>query len=519
MIDNIMSQQELEWANANTDEAEKLIEAASLQLMRFKPFYGVMLSSMPVIRATETINTMATNGRDIFYSPEFITGICDNRKKAVFGRIDQFITDPAKNKETKAMIEVFYRRKTAREVALVLEHECDHVISDHAHRGRGFDHALFNIAADHRINTNLVLAHTKANELGKAWFPAGERTVFKHDEEFGFMAFGYCDFRFVDMYAEQIYEILKKEQPQMPGGGAGQGSGGEGDDQPGQPGGNNPGSGQKGVDQHCNADGSVDAEEAGDLSKAMGTDPKSQKPLTQDQKNYNDTVMRRAIENAVQAAGKGAPADARKFVEEAGKPKINYLRLLRRTIERLFKDNVTYRRLSRRSYSLTRSLRKAGYLSPRQTIGLPSHSKAKTIRAHIGFDVSGSFNDALLKPTIREIKGLCNQYDDFEVTLFCWSTKVGEVKMYSKKNVKEISDYKINTTRGTDVSCVFEQLDKEKDEPDQVVIYTDGFFSDVSKKKDWAKKYGPKTLWVILGRHGQEWKPPFGNAVDFDKYI
>lgn len=518
MIDNIMSTEELEWANANTDEAEKLIEAASLQLMRFKPFYGVMLASMPVIRATETINTMATNGRDIFYSPEFIVGMCDNRKKAVFSRIDMFITDPKKNKETKAMIEVFYRRKTAREVALVLEHECDHVISDHAHRGRGFDHALFNIAADHRINTNAVLAHTKANELGKAWFPAGEHTVFNPDEEFGFMAYGYCDFRFVDMYAEQIYEILKKEQPQPPSGGAGQGSGDGGDG--GEPqSGNNPGSGQKGVDQHCNPDGSMDTDEAGELSQIIGTDPKAQKPLTQDQKNYNDTVMRRAIENAVQAAGKGAPADARKFVEEAGKPKINYLRLLRRTIERLFKDNVSYRRLNRRSYSLTRSLRRAGYLGSSQTIGLPSHTKAKTIRAHIGFDVSGSFNDALLAPTIREIKGLCNQYDDFEVTLFCWSTKVGEVKQYNKQNVKELSDYKINTTGGTDVSCVFNLLDKEKHEPDQIVIYTDGFFSDVSKTKDWAKKYGSKTLWVILGRHGSEWTPPFGNAVDFDKYL
>lgn len=512
MIDNVMSAQELEWANQNDDEAEKLIEAASLYLMRYKPFYGVLLASMPVVRATETINTMATNGRDIFYSPEFIVGMGDERKKVVKSRIDKNIPDPKKNAEMKKMIDIFYRRKTAREVALVLEHECDHVISDHAHRGRGFDHGLFNIAADHRINTNLVLSHTKNNGVGSSWFPKAEKTTFLPDQEFGFMAYGFCDFRFVDLYTEQIYEILKKEQPagqKQQGSGEG---GGEGGSEP------NPGSGQKGVDQHCNPDGTVDAE-SDDLSDAMGTDPGSQKPLTQEQKNYNDTVMRRAIENAVQAAGKGAPEDARKFVEEAGKPKINYLRLLRRTIERLFKDNVSYRRLSRRSHSLTRSLRKAGHLTSRQTIGLPSYSKAKTIRAHIGFDASGSFNDSLLKPTIREIRGLCNQYDDFDVTLFCWSTEVGTVKTYNKKNVKEISDYKIKTTLGTDVSCVFKMLDLEAHEPDQVVIYTDGYFSDISKTKDWKKKYGNKTLWIILGRHGQDWVPPFGVAVDFDKYI
>lgn len=516
MFDDIMSAEELELANAATDEAEKILEAASLQLMRYKPFYGVMLASMPLTRATETINTMATDGRNLYYSPEFIAGMCDKRKAIVKGRIDKMGLDKAKADDMKLMVDVFYRKKTAREVALVLEHECDHVVSDHMYRGKGFNFDVFNIAADHRINTNAVLSHTKADAMGTAWFPLGDKTVFDPNKEFGFMKWGYCDFQYVDMYAEQIYDLLIKNTPPPPpmGGSGGSGTGGDKSDQKGSA------QGQSGTDQHPNPDGTFDRPEGEDgLSKAMGTDPGAIKPLTQDQKNYNDTVMRRAIENAVQAAGSGAPPDARKFIEEAGKPKINYLRLLRRTIERLFKDNVTYRRLSRRSYSLTRSLRKAGYLSTRQTIGLPSHSKAKTIRADIFFDVSGSFNDSLLKPTIREIKGLCNQYDDFEVTLACWSTKVGEVKSYTKKNVKEISDYKIKTTFGTDVKCVFEELDSRKHETDQVVIYTDGYFSDVSKTKDWAKKYGPKTLWVILGRHGQDWEPPFGNAIDFDKYI
>lgn len=512
MFETIMSAEELELANARTDEAERIIEAASLQLMRYRPFYGVMLSSMPTVRATETINTMATNGRDIFYSPEFVAGMCDKRKAIVKSRIDRLIPDPVKNAEMKEMIDVFYRKKTAKETALVLEHECDHVVSDHMYRGKCLDFDLFNIAADHRINTNAVMAHKDRSDMGSAWFPNGKNTVFKPDEEFGFMKWGYCDFRFLDMYAEQIYEILKKDQPTPPpssggkGGSSGSGEGGK-DKSPG------------GTDQHPNPDGSFDKDEGGYLSKAMGTDPSQVKELTNEQKNHNDTVMRRAIENGVQAAGKGAPPDARKFVEEAGKPKINYLRLLRRTIERLFKDNVSYRRLNRRSYSLTRSLRQAGHITARQTIGLPAYVKAKTIRANIWFDVSGSFNDSLLKPTIREIKGLCNQYEDFEVTLGCWSTQVGAIKSYTKANVKEISDYKITTTGGTDVSCVFNAMDELKEEVDQVVIYTDGYFSDVSKTKDWAKKYGKKTLWVILGRHGQDWKPPFGTAVDFDKYL
>lgn len=514
-IESIMSKEELEQANSRTAEAEKLLEAARLQLMRYKSFYGVMLASMPSVRATESINTMATNGREIFYSPEFIAGMTDERKKAVFARIDMFVKDPKANKDLKEMIDVFYRPKTAREVALVLEHECDHVVSDHMFRAKGFNHSLYNIAADHRINTNLVRAHSVRTEMGAPWFDfrKGDKDFkFDKSKEFGFMAWGYCDFRFEDMYTEQIYEILNKDQPPQDGGKSGNGEGGDGGDGGDQQQGN-----KRGVDDHCNADGSMEEESA--LNKAMGTDPKNIKPLTQEERNHNDSVMRRAIQNAVQAAGSAAPEDARKFVEDSGKPKINYLRLLRRTIERLFKDNVSYRRLSRRSYSLTTTLRSAGHLTSRQTVGLPAYTKAKTIRANIWFDVSGSFTDDLLAPTMREIRGLCNQYEDFEVELGCWSTEVGNVQKYTKSNLRELKDYKITTTGGTDVRCVFEHMDKEKKEVDQVVIYTDGYFSDVSKVKDWKEKYGNKTLWVIIGRHGSDWTPPFGTVVDFDKYL
>lgn len=503
-----VSEKELDLIKQQDSEAIRIIEAASLQLMRFKAFYGVMLSSMPVKNGTSWCSTMATDGRNLYYHPEFIAGMTDERKQLVLSRLKASVSDPQRLKELTLYIESFYRRKTAREVALILEHECDHVVSDHASRGKGFNHELYNIAADHRINTTAVLIHQKGDALGKAWFPQGEKTVFDPLQEFGFMHWAYCDFKFKDMYTEQIYEILNKEENEKDKSdekGNGSGNGGPDGD-------------LKGVDQHTDENGDPD-DGNNDVEDALGIDKKSKPKQTAEERQYNDGVMRRAIENAVQAAGSGAPEDARLFVEADGKPKINYLRLLRRTIERLFKQDVSYRRLSRRSHSLTRTLRGAGYISSRQTVGLPSHNKQKTIRAGVFFDVSGSFNDELLKPTMREIRGLCNLYDEFEVTMACWSTKVGNMETYTKKNIKDMANYKIKTTFGTDVSCVFEELDKMENPMDQIIIYTDGYFSDVSQTKDWAKKYGKNVLWIILGRGGNSFKPPFGNAIDFDKYV
>lgn len=520
----IMNEDELDLVRSQIPEARRIIELAHIQLCSYRPFFGVLLSSMPVKEASRWLGTAATDGRNLYYNPEFIAGMSDERKKLVMERIDKNITDPKNNAVMKEYINTFYRRKTVREVIFIWEHETRHVVADHCSRGKGYSPENYNIAADHYINISTVMAYsTKVPGMGDTrWFPDGDKTVFDKSKEFGFMAYGYCDFKFKGMFTEQIYDILfganSQQSPQaVPGDGSQGGSGLDSGEE-----------GLRGSDAHGNSSGGIGgskkrAEEdgnvgLGDVDDILGLDPQSQPKLTQSDRNKNDSIMRRAIENAVKSAGSGAPEEARKFVEEMGSPKINYLKLLRRTIERLFKQDVSFRRLNRRSFSISRTLRKNGYLGSRQTMALPSRSKGKTIKAGIFFDVSGSFTDALLAPTMREIRGLCSMYDDFEVLLACWSTEIGDKKTFTKDNVRELSDYKIKTTGGTDVTCVFNALDDMSDPVDQIVIYTDGYFSDVSGVKDWKGKYGNKTLWIIIGNRN-DWEPPFGVAINFDNYI
>lgn len=504
-----MSPEELELANVRDDQARKLIEAASIQLMRYRPFYGTMLAHMPIINAVDWLSTAATDGRNIYYSPEFIAGMTDERKALVFSRIEQmFKGDGAKIKKMKDHITNFYRPKTAREVCFILQHEVRHVVADHASRGKGFEPNTYNIAADHYINCDLIVVHSGPSNIGPAWFPKGSKTVFVPEEEWGFMASCYADFRFYGKTTEEIYDILMQE-------GAAKNPGLMGGDSHTDANGKMGGNSKRASDEHGDGEPSN-----GDVDDALGVDNNKQPKCSQQRKNANDSAMRHAIENAVKAAGSGAPPEARRFVDEAGAPKINYLRLIRKTVERLMKVSVSYRRPARRSFGLTRVLRKGGYITQRQSVILPGPVKGKTINCHIFFDVSGSFTDDLLGPTKREIRGLCSLYEDFRVTLACWSTKVGNIAVFDKDNVGLIKDYKISTTGGTDVACVFNKLDELKEDIDQVIIYTDGCFSDVSKTKDWAKKYGNKTLWVILGKGAAgEWVPPFGKAVMFDKYL
>lgn len=543
-----MSQEEQDLIDAKVHPARIMLETASIHMLRYRPFYGALLSSMPLTEAKTWLTAAATDGRNIYFNPEFIAGMSPERMAAVFARVDKINDLPAAAKQNlKNYIVGFYYPKTAREVSFIIEHEIRHVVSEHCYRARGYDSALFNRAADYHNNISLIVEHSVKTEGGSAWFPEGIDTNFlnlKPGEEFYFMRYLYIDKKYDRWITEVIYEDIKEvmqKQDDSKKGQKGNGSGSptKGDeDQDNQGGGeaqpsdqespegqDTPDGAPKGGDTHPDSDGNMEPEDddrssggfsSQDVADALGLDKSDASTVSREQKAANDSIMRRAIESGVKAAGSGAPAEARKFVDEMGSPKINYLRYLRRTLVSLVKENVSYQRLSKRSHSLTFTLRQRGLLPRKQTVALPARMKGNTIDVHAFFDVSGSFTNDLLAPVRRELRGICGMYDEFRLTLAAWSTKVGNVCTYTKGNCRELSDYKISSTGGTDPMCIFRYLDKEGVKVDQLLI-TDGIFQDLSGHADLVRKYGDKTLWIILGNN-HNWKAPFGKFIMFDKY-
>lgn len=567
-----MTEEELAEARVNSEKAIRLLEMASIQLQRVRPFYGTMLASMPVIEATEWLSTCATDGRNFYYSVEFIAGMSAKRRELVHNRIDSLGMSAAKRQKIKDELDIWFAEKTPREIVFVMEHEVRHVLNEHIFRGKSFDNEKFNIAADHGINTGLVMEHSKTDALGKAWFPKGADTVFVPGEEFGWLSLCCVDFKYLNWATEDIYrDIYKQDNPSgkshdvhlnEDGSGnkqeeepeddptpgeeesdeSGEGDGipddseeeGEDDEEGscGQSGGD--AEGEEGDDEDTDAEGSgiggaggscADSEDQEDeevslkdIQGALGVDTSKQPELTDEEIKENQAVMRRTCEVAILNAGAAAPKEAREWLEDGQQAKVNYMELIRKTLMSLRKEDVSYRRPHRRSWSLTRSLRSGGYIQPNQYVVLPGKDTKKIIKVFIGFDVSGSFNDGLLSHVKNEIGGLMNQFDEFEVILFCWSTHVGKVCRYNKENAFEINDYKIETSWGTDVFCVFNYLDTLDEKVDQLIIFTDCEFHSPKNEKDWYHKYN-QTLWVKLGGRPGKWEAPFGDVIHYDEFM
>lgn len=475
-----MLQDEYEMIERLDGEALKILKAARIVLLQNYAFYGTLVSAMPLICNFTWLETAATDHRNIYYNPEFIVGMPEARKKKVFARVDADPKmDAAQKAEYKEYIESFYRKKTVREVVFILMHEIRHVTNDHMSRGKSFNPKKYNIAADHYINTDLVY------ELGPKtgslkFFPDGKQTVFDKKKEFGFMSYAYCDFKYAGMTAEKIYSLLPDDQSSscLP----------------------------KGGQAHI---GEYDPN-----SNILGyTDMQPKKSTVE--RDEDLTWSSGMIDAALKACGGEGPKEARELIASMCKPKINYLQIIKQRMISRVKSHLTYRRPARRSGSVTYTLRRIGAINNSQYIVLPGREKQKMLDIVIAFDVSGSISKKTLDKIFNEIIGLCSLYPQFRVTLFCWSTRVGDVKVYTKDNIKEMLDYKVTSTGGTHASCALDYIEQNIPDAKEVIIFTDGYIEDLKHRVGWGKKY--PTLWVICGGK-KDWEAPFGRAVDLDEY-
>lgn len=486
----IMGKEESSIVDSQVAAATEMVQATKLYMLNTRPFYGQLAGSLATIENHTWCSTAATDGRRLFFSAEFVMGMKPERRKFVEARMDASLAagdiDQEKYDKYKEHLDVWFKPKTVKEICFVLEHELRHIICDHLSRGKAYNHKLYNIASDYYINSALVNEHSSGSS---SWF-TGVNHAFDKDKEFGFILGSCFDPKYFGWHSEDIYEDLMKNGNYQ----------------------------QQSIDQHMAGPGDGgEKQEKGSIGEMLGQDPSQAPTVSGEEAESNADHVRGLIKNAAQAAGDAAPEDVRDLVKSWGEAKIDYRRKLRKTLTSLIKSNPSYKRLSRRGFALTKTLRDGGLINNRQTIALPSYIKDQTIDVVVAFDVSGSITDDILKRIFNEVLGITKQYQQFRITLFAWSTEVSNVKVYTRENMKDILKYQITSTGGTDATCVFEYMDKHLPKVDQTLVFTDGYFSDLSGYTKWKQKYA-QTLWVIFDGY-KNWNQPWGQSVDFDKYI
>jgi len=358
----------------------------------------------------------------------------------------------------------FFNAMGNKEIEFVIAHEILHCVFDHLGRREERNPMLYNIAADYIVNNTLV--RDRIGEKPK-------------------IVDCFQDFKYEGWTSEEVYEELFKEaeknmeefMKQL--------------EQEGEM-----------LDEHLDAEGE-DGEENDGASEAKdgkGNSVSKSKPKysKEEMKKIKDEI-KEAMLNAAQAAGAGnVPAGVARMIKELTEPKMNWRELLRQQIQSTIKSDFTMSRPNRKSWH-------TGAI-------LPGMNFAETIDICIALDMSGSIGNAQAADFLGEVKGIMDEYKDYNIKIWCFDTEVYGEDDFSADDGREITDYEIKGGGGTDFMANWRYMHEHGITPKKFLMFTDGYAWD-----SWGEEDYCDTVFVIHSHHDKNLQAPFGVTAHYDE--
>ena len=246
------------------------------------------------------------------------------------------------------------------------------------------------------------------------------------------------------------------------------------------------------LDDHLDwEEGEGEGNQEGDGDKEGKGRPKYSK---EELKKIRDE-LKEAMVAAAQASGAGrVPAALQRFIKDLTEPKMDWRQMLRMNIQSIIKSNYSFMRPSRKGWHIGAVL--------------PGMMNDETIDICIGLDMSGSIGTEQAKDFISEVKGIMDEYVDYNIKLWCFDTEVYNLATFTADNGEDLMSYEIKGGGGTDFDCNYEFMKKNNIEPKKFIMFTDGYPCG-----SWGDEEYCDTLFIIHG--SEDIKSPFGQYAHY----
>lgn len=344
----------------------------------------------------------------------------------------------------------FVKSLSAKQMEFGFGHEVLHNVFDHLTRREDRIPRIFNYACDFAVNQILV----------------DERIGEKIDQ----VQICY-DSKYRGKSSEEIYDELMKGAKQM--------SMDEFLDQLGEL-----------LDEHIDWEEGEGEGKEGEDGNGKGRPKYSKEEL----KKIRDE-LKEAMVAAAQAAGAGrVPAALQRFLKDLTEPKMDWRQLLRMNIQSIIRSNYSFMRPSRKGWH-------TGAV-------LPGMMNDETIDVCIAIDMSGSIGDSQAKDFISEVKGIMDEYVDYNIKLWCFDTEVYNLATFTADNGEDLMSYEVKGGGGTDFDANYDFMKTHGIEPKKFIMFTDGYPCG-----SWGDADYCDTLFIIHGP--EEIKSPFGQYAHY----
>ena len=245
------------------------------------------------------------------------------------------------------------------------------------------------------------------------------------------------------------------------------------------------------LDDHMEGEGEGEGE-GGDNDKEGEGKGKRPTLTAEEKKQIRDEIKEAMVAAAQNAGASKLPAALARMIQEFTEPKMDWRQLLRMNIQSILKSNFSFTRPNRKS-------QQSGAI-------LPGMLNEETIDVAIGVDMSGSISNKQANEFISEVKGIMDEYVDFNLELWCFDTEVYNYAKFNRDNADEIMTYEVKGGGGTDFDANWTFMKENDITPKRFIMFTDGY-----PYNSWGDEDYCETLFVI---HGNETIiAPFGQTA------
>ena len=352
----------------------------------------------------------------------------------------------------------FIEKLADSEILFLMGHEILHVVYDHMARNDGRNPQLSNIAADYCVNGDLV-----QNKVGS---PIKVVPILHETKYYGWSFEKVYD----DLY-ENADKVDMDELLDML------------------------------LDEHLDGkDG--DSNDGGDQETDENGNPtsKSKPKMSDKERRAIKDEMKEAVLNAAAAAG-GAnagnmPAGVKRLIDQWTAPKLDWREILQQQIQSTIKNDFTFQKINRRSWHMDAIL--------------PGMDNDEKIDICLAVDMSGSVSSTMIKDFFSEVKGITDMYEDFNIQLWCFDTKVYGYAKFDPTNIDELLDYTPLGGGGTEFDANWEFMKENAIEPKKLIVFTDGY-----PWGSWGDENYCDTVFIIHG--AKDVTAPFGVTCHYEE--
>ena len=348
----------------------------------------------------------------------------------------------------------FFNALSNKEIEFVIAHEILHCVFDHIIRREDRDPMIYNIACDYIVNNTLV-----RDKIGE---PVKMIQIFQ-------------DWKYDGWQSEAVYDDIYKKAEE---------NGKKFLEQMGEL-----------LDEHIDWETKPSKPKAG---KGGGKESDQRPSYTKEEmKKIRDQIKENMISSAQSAGAGNIPAEVERMIKELTEPKMNWREILRQQIQATIRNDYTFSRPSRKGWHTG--------------VVLPGMNFDQQIDCAICFDMSGSIGDDQAHNFLSEVKGIMDEFKEYNLKLWCFDTAVYNEKDYSSSDGEDFSEYKPIGGGGTEFMVNWEYMKEHDIQPKKLIMFTDGY-----PFGSWGDPDYCDTVFVIHGHHDRSLKAPFGITTHYE---